>query len=1206
MNTKVLTQVFNEIDLARSLEFLLAKIFKEVLKISDDFIQQIEAKSTGTDQDFKSSNWIKSVIFSSLQFLSIFGHLLDYLMFDSYKYDSIIEAFGSQKSIFKLILSLMLESSKIQTLQKQLIELFSQKRNKRGIEDDSRIILNYAKIMFNLIINPNNIFKQQFVEEQGVYILKKILKKSFAEQEFEIYFYCLGIIPPIIYTYPSQQNDFIDNQYISLLSEQLIDFYNDGKLLHLVSPLFLAIRALISKSDQIREEFIKDQSNLEVVLEVALQAYGSSKLKNIYVSSIILLCECGLQVFEAEAIPNKIQELNEYYGVDSQEPGAQIKLKELLNRMTEKLDKFKLFQRDFIVHNEAQRSLRNNIFDDDQLEKALGNLNKIWNKSLITRSFFITQYGNIDQIIQCLRNLDESVMLNSGKCLITILSKEEGAQDIFLRHKGIQILKNCLQDYNIDIKKVSLSILCNLVKNRDDAKLEILENGVIDLCLNNVDKYPEDDIDHEILCSSLSLISQAVPRQPKIQQTIISQNGLNKIVVQLKIAMDQLSRKPDLNTQIQLSIFDSLCQAVVNIIQGNKNAQDILRTDVQVFNPVVNFLNKAVENLNKNAVYNEQTICNLLNILINAIDTNKQTQEYLLKTFKTYDLIKALITQTQSLKVCGLTSLLLSHLVWTNVDGQALFSTREILKRVIFLMDFNQLINEGEAEQSVDSLMEVSFYSLLCVINLTHENLICQQLVNKLGGISVILRQLKSPSFDPKKTACFCLGNLIQKNEENINELLKIGGVSVLVNLINDEEDDDLSNKSYQCLEYMGSCAVVELVKQTQQILEKREVMWKHGNSIMIDVFLNRERHIYLKALNEQESLPSLREFGPQDQEDIIDNKAMEKLEKILPVINGLIYLKNGNQIESLILYLENREALLKNPSLLKTMLEIFKYQLPIEIHENAMYSILNIILEAPKQLKEQMINQNQLSQLQIFLEDLHHLEFQILRQSQRFLIVDYGIKINYAQEEAMMKEEKTIEEMQPTVMEARVFEYDNTKDQMFFMEGYGNNQEVQRRLVEGIAFEGQGLKKSEVIKHLEDLRALGYSIINNVVLGNSKSAFNLVKLLFKSLPKLLIKDVMILPQVMEQAKSNQNSSSLIYSENLWDESLELLLNLISIKQVYELFKEQSGIDIDFIENLKRIVEDNSLDTQSQSQQQKQKTIIGKLTNIISELKQVN
>ena len=94
---------------------------------------------------------------------------------------------------------------------------------------------------------------------------------------------------------------------------------------------------------------------------------------------------------------------------------------------------------------------------------------------------------------------------------------------------------------------------------------------------------------------------------------------------------------------------------------------------------------------------------------------------------------------------------------------------------------------------------------------------------------------------------------------------MSIGGVGVLVNLINDEEDDDLSNKSYQCLEYMGALAVVELVKQTQAIVDKRDLSWRHGNCIMLDVFMNRERHVYMKALKDGEVYPSIREFGPQD-----------------------------------------------------------------------------------------------------------------------------------------------------------------------------------------------------------------------------------------------------------------------------------------------------------------------------------------------------
>lgn len=61
------------------------------------------------------------------------------------------------------------------------------------------------------------------------------------------------------------------------------------------------------------------------------------------------------------------------------------------------------------------------------MEKALQDLNKIWQKSTVTKSFFITNYGNIDMIIQCLKNLDENVMLNATRCINTLLAREDGA-----------------------------------------------------------------------------------------------------------------------------------------------------------------------------------------------------------------------------------------------------------------------------------------------------------------------------------------------------------------------------------------------------------------------------------------------------------------------------------------------------------------------------------------------------------------------------------------------------------------------------------------------------------------------------------------------------------------------------------------------------------------------------------------------------------
>lgn len=54
-------------------------------------------------------------------------------------------------------------------------------------------------------------------------------------------------------------------------------------------------------------------------------------------------------------------------------------------------------------------------------------LNKVWHKVPLTKTFFITGYGNLDSLILSLKNLDEGVILNTCKCLLSLLVKEEGA-----------------------------------------------------------------------------------------------------------------------------------------------------------------------------------------------------------------------------------------------------------------------------------------------------------------------------------------------------------------------------------------------------------------------------------------------------------------------------------------------------------------------------------------------------------------------------------------------------------------------------------------------------------------------------------------------------------------------------------------------------------------------------------------------------------
>jgi len=119
--------------------------------------------------------------------------------------------------------------------------------------------------------------------------------------------------------------------------------------------------------------------------------------------------------------------------------------------------------------------------------------------------------------------------------------------------------------------------------------------------------------------------------------------------------------------------------------------------------------------------------------------------------------------------------------------------------------------------------------------------------------------------------------------------LVEANGVSLLAELISDEDDDQISEKAYKCLEYLGPLAVVRLFSSLKSILGQRDYYWNEKSSIIIDCVGGVERHLCtLKDLTE---IPNVRDFGVQDHRDLMDSKDRHTLEKILPVLNGLLFL---------------------------------------------------------------------------------------------------------------------------------------------------------------------------------------------------------------------------------------------------------------------------------------------------------------------------
>ena len=119
----------------------------------------------------------------------------------------------------------------------------------------------------------------------------------------------------------------------------------------------------------------------------------------------------------------------------------------------------------------------------------------------------------------------------------------------------------------------------------------------------------------------------------------------------------------------------------------------------------------------------------------------------------------------------------------------------------------------------------------------------------------------------------------------------------------------------------------------------------------------------------------------------------------------------------------------------------------------------------------------------------------------------------------------------------------------------------------------GVFLNVEKVIKHLQELRGAGYSVINELLMGNAALALNFVNTKFAALPSLLVRDVCILPDILDAAQSQDDESC---SEQLNAEAFELLGNLMTIKEFHGVF-EAAGATQEKLTELKQTVQDCEL-----------------------------
>lgn len=101
--------------------------------------------------------------------------------------------------------------------------------------------------------------------------------------------------------------------------------------------------------------------------------------------------------------------------------------------------------------------------------------------------------------------------------------------------------------------------------------------------------------------------------------------------------------------------------------------------------------------------------------------------------------------------------------------------------------------------------------------------------------------------------------NIVRGNGPNQTYAIENEAVPVLTELINDEDDDELSNKAFECLEALGPKVIGDLMKYLNLATGRVTGLFARSRTLIVDIYRKRERHIYLKS----GVTPNLRHVGP-------------------------------------------------------------------------------------------------------------------------------------------------------------------------------------------------------------------------------------------------------------------------------------------------------------------------------------------------------
>ena len=320
-------------------------------------------------------------------------------------------------------------------------------------------------------------------------------------------------------------------------------------------------------------------------------------------------------------------------------------------------------------------------------------------------------------------------------------------------------------------------------------------------------------------------------------------------------------------------VTETACDALNNVAYRNADNQAAL-LELGVLPACLALLAR------HNVQGNESVSClhaGALNLLINMADTNRDTQDAL-GSADAAAAVHRLLCASGSPKIVCSACLLLSHVTWNHPPNQQLYGSEQAIRTLLSLLSpagraaaigsswagacgagggggggaaggvsAASAAGKGAAlaapkeaggggvagaaagQDEPGHASELTLYSMMALVNLSYCNERVQELVRACGGVPLIQQQLSSPLYEARKTAAFCLGNLVRDNSDNARDVIVHGGVEALLRCLNDEDDDELSKTAYSTVQHLGLAGVQQLLRV---IASAGQVLLGRGNAM--------------------------------------------------------------------------------------------------------------------------------------------------------------------------------------------------------------------------------------------------------------------------------------------------------------------------------------------------------------------------------------